>query len=96
MEALEITADDVVIELERCIAEAAREGINSKIDYSIGLTAPEIAEKVGRNVRWIRKQLKKGLENGTIVLDFSKRLTMLRRETTVPVYRPYRDDEADD
>jgi len=95
METLEITADDVVMELERCIAEAAKEGGNNKIDYSVGLTAPEIAKNIGRNVKWVRKQLKRGLEKGTIVLDFSKRLTMLRRETTVPVYRPCQDSDGD-
>jgi len=95
METLEITADDVVIELERCIREAAAEGTNERIDYSAGLTAPEIAEKIGRNAKWVRKQLKKGLENGTIVLGFTKRLTMLRRETTVPVYRPAENIDGD-
>jgi len=86
----EITVDDVAIELERCIKEAAAEGVKG-IDYSKGLTAPEIAERIGRNVKWVRKQLKKGLDNGTIVLGFSKRLTMLNRGTTVPVYRPRRE-----
>ena len=86
----EITVDDVAMELERCIREAAAEGTEG-IDYSRGLTAPEIAERIGRNVKWVRKQLKRGLGNKTITLSFSKRLTMLGRKTTVPVYRPRRD-----
>jgi len=91
MEASEITVDDVAVELERCIREAAAKDANGEIDYSKGLTAPEISEKIGRHVKWVRKQLKKGLENGTIVLGFTQRLTMLSRKTTVPVYRPRRD-----
>lgn len=95
MDALvEITVDDVVIELERCIAEAAGERESGIVDYSIGLTAPEIAGKIGRNVKWVRKQIKKGLSNGTIVLDHAKRINMVRRETTVPVYRPRHEDES--
>jgi len=91
---IDITTDDIAIELERRIKEASLD-TSGEIDYSLGLTAPEISEKIGRHVKWVRQQLKRGLKDGTIILSFTTRLTMLGRKTTVPVYRPRSEDDED-
>lgn len=83
---VEITVEQVREELERCIEEAGKE--QGAVDYSKGLTGPEIADRMERGVDWVRKRIKTGINEGTIVRDKAKRENLAGYWVTVPVYRP--------
>lgn len=88
-----ITVEDVRNELARCIEQASKE--RGKVDYSLGLTAPEIADRINRGVHWTRRAIRRGLEQGSLIRDRAKRVTISGITTTVPVYRASRITESD-
>jgi len=90
---MEITVEDVVNELARLVEEQSSD---EAIDYSQGLTGPEIAERIGRGEKWVRARLKRAIKDGKVQVGKSRRKTIVGAWTTVPVYLPMHDEENEE
>lgn len=53
-----------------------------------GLTATELADSLGRDIRVVRAMLRRGLADGTVLLGSGYRQQISGSMRRVPVYRP--------